>query len=255
MPTIKQNKLLWDGRYDWSNKGNEWSQEWGGVINQWNETILPRINHFVPTECILEIACGYGRWTEFLKELCNNLVLVDLSKECIEACKERFSEHSNIKYYLNDGKSLDMVPDNSVDFIFSFDSLVHVNELVMEAYLSQFSRILKKDGSAFIHHSNLRYYMDFLQSKYTFKNIKDLLKFQNHCKNNTMISKIDYQNRDTSVSADRVSRIAEENNLRCSCQEIIEWGEKGNFIDCLSTITQKNYLLSENGEFGINELV
>jgi hypothetical protein len=42
-----------------------------------------------------------------------------------------------------------------VDFVFTFDSLVHAEINDIEAYLSELSRKLSQDGVAFVHHSNL----------------------------------------------------------------------------------------------------
>ena len=60
-----------------------------------------------------------------MKNLCDSLIIVDLAESCIEACKTRFQSEENFQYFVNDGKSLEMINDSSVDFIFSFDSLVH----------------------------------------------------------------------------------------------------------------------------------
>ena len=121
MPTLNWNKQTWDTTYDWSRQGDEWSTTWGSVDMQWFGSILPRIHGFVPVETILEIAPGFGRCTPFLKDLCDKLILVDMSEKCIEACKKRFEPYSHISYYTNDGASLDMIEDDSIDFIFSFD--------------------------------------------------------------------------------------------------------------------------------------
>ena len=32
-----------------------------------------------------------------------------------------------MSYHLNDGRSLEMIPDGTIDLIFSFDSLIHGN--------------------------------------------------------------------------------------------------------------------------------
>jgi hypothetical protein len=48
-----------------------------------------------------------------------------------------------------------MVDDGSVDFVFSFDSLVHAEADVMAVYLEQLSRKLKPHGIGFFHHSNV----------------------------------------------------------------------------------------------------
>ena len=61
-------------------------------------------------------------------------------------------------YFVNDGKSLEMVVDGGIDFIFSFDSLVHAEEPVLKAYAAEFAKKLRPNGAAFLHHSNLGEY-------------------------------------------------------------------------------------------------
>jgi hypothetical protein len=56
--------------------------------------------------------------------MCDTLTVVDLNEKCISACKTRFAGVAHIRYHVNDGRSLSMVPDESVDFAVSFDSLV-----------------------------------------------------------------------------------------------------------------------------------
>jgi Dimethyladenosine transferase (rRNA methylation) len=237
MPSIQENKSYFDGSYNWTDRGDEWSVAWGGQSMQWYGTILPRIKLFVPTNRILEIACGYGRWTQYLKDLCKNLVVVDISEECIQACKKRFSECSHIEYHVNDGIKLDMISDCSVDFVFSFDSLVHADESVMKAYICQLQRILTNAGVAFIHHSNLGEYNG------TYSRIRKIPKLEALLIQLGMLEK-NLHWRDFSVDAKKVERFAEENGLRCLSQEIIPWGTKRMFIDCISTITKNNSSVS-----------
>jgi len=154
MADVEQNLSVWEEGWDWSTAGDEWSSWWGGTPALWYGALLPRIHAFVPTGTILEIAPGYGRWTQYLKDLCDELVIVDLTERCIEGCKQRFAEATNIEYHVNDGRSLDMVPDGSIDFVFSFDSLVHAEADVLEAYAGELAHKLKPDGVGFVHHSN-----------------------------------------------------------------------------------------------------
>ncbi len=158
MPSIEQNRHRWDLDYCWPDDGDEWSKDWGSAEAQWFESLLPRIHPFLPTGTILEIAPGHGRWTQFLKNYCSQLVILDLGAHCIEACKRRFSSSSHISYHVNDGRSLGMVPDRSIDFAFSFDSLVHAEADVIESYLKDLARKLKPDGVGFIHHSHIGAY-------------------------------------------------------------------------------------------------
>ena len=93
MPSIEENKRLWERDYDWHQGGSEWSQWWGSVDMQWFCCLLPRIHCLIPCKRILEIGPGFGRWTEFLKDYCDSLDVSDLSEKCIEACKKRFSPY------------------------------------------------------------------------------------------------------------------------------------------------------------------
>lgn len=236
MATIKDNLDLWNCNYDWKQEGDEWSEPWGSVEMQWYFTIFPRIHPLVPRGTIVEIAPGYGRWTQFLAGLCNHLILVDLSEKCIERCKVRFKEYSHITYHVNDGKSLEMIPDDSVDFFFSFDSLVHAEEDVIATYIVQISKKLKKNAAAFIHHSNIGEYKSFfsfnekLNRKIKSPAIKKLL-----CRLGLMEAHDHF--RAHSMTANKFSQIAETQGLLCS-QEIINWNSP-RLIDCFS-ILKKN---------------
>jgi len=85
-------------------------------------------------------------------------IAVDLSPKCVEHCKQRYSIDGHVEFHVNDGRSLSMVSDDSIDFAFSFDSLVHAEEDVLEAYLKELSKKLGPGGTGFIHHSNMGAY-------------------------------------------------------------------------------------------------
>ena len=235
MGTIAQNRYSWDVAYDWKHQGSEWSKDWGGVEMQWHASILPRMHAFVPTRCIMEIGPGFGRWTHFLKDLCDRLIVVDLSEKCIRACQHRFRHCSHISYHINDGLSLDVAVDGSVDFVFSFDSLVHVEMDVIESYLKQLAAKLTPNGVGFIHHSNLGEYATYfsLLKKIPKGKIRDFL-------SKLRIIERKSHWRAFSMSAERFARIAFEAGLRCISQEIVNWKTSPKrLIDCLSVFTSK----------------
>jgi SAM-dependent methyltransferase len=232
MPTIEENLKAWDGSYDWSQQGEEWSHSWGGSEAQWFNVIYPRVHAFLPAGSILEIAPGFGRWTNFLRRYCSKLTLVDLAAKCIEACKQRFATDSHISYYVNDGKSLAMVPDCTIDFVFSFDSLVHGESDVIESYLAQLARKLKPNGIGFIHHSNIGEYpmSRFRPSEKVPERIREFL---------TRLGYYDrYHARAFSMTAQRFERYCQQAGLQCIGQEIMDWGSRS-LIDCLSLFTPK----------------
>jgi len=155
MPSIEENRDMWGNEISWEAQGDEWSTPWGGVETQWHATILPRIRRFVPAGRVLEIAPGYGRWSSFLIDCADEYIGVDMNTNCVSACRARFAAASHATFVVNDGRSLAAVGDDSINFAFSFDSLVHVEIDIIGAYLRELSRKLSPDGIAFIHHSNL----------------------------------------------------------------------------------------------------
>lgn len=214
--------------YEWIQAGEEWSEPWGGSAAQWFGTILPRIHQCLPASTILEIAPGFGRWTHFLKEHCEHLHIVDPDQRCIETCQRRFTADPHLNYHINDGRSLAMIPDRSIDFVFSFDSLVHVRRDVVEAYLRQLPAKLKDDGLAFLHHSNLGEYASPLVERLPGRVRKLLTKAK--------ILESDHQ-REPGMTAELFCVLCAEHGLKCICQEIVNWRSR-RLIDCFSTFTR-----------------
>lgn len=230
MPTAEWNLKTWNRTYDWSQQGEEWSQPWGGSEAQWFKVIYPRVHAFLPAASILEIAPGFGRWTNFLRAYCSQLTIVDVAAQCIEACRQRFATDSHITYYVNDGASLTMVPDGTIDFLFSFDSLVHVESDVIEKYLAQLAKKMKPNGVGFIHHSNIGEYPTnrFSQSEKIPWSIRAFLTRLGYCDRHHW--------RAFSMTAQRFERHCQHVGLQCIGQEIVNWRSRS-LIDCLSLFT------------------
>jgi SAM-dependent methyltransferase len=122
---------------------------------QWERTIWPIIKDedFSST---LEIACGHGRNTEFLRRYAKSIDLVDVNQTCIDACERRFGSQKDgcaFTYHITTGNSLP-VAGASVSFVYTWDSMVHFDKLVVRDYVHDVFRVLKPGGSAFLHHSN-----------------------------------------------------------------------------------------------------
>ena len=207
--------------------GRKWSEAWGSSANQWLGTLLPRIERYLPTGTILEIAPGFGRWTSFLRSYCEELVAVDVSEKCVRACRERFAGDDRITFHVNDGTSLDMVEDGSVDFVFSFDSLVHAEADVIAEYLRQISRKLTADGAGFVHHSNAgEYHRYFSLTGSLPARVRDRL---------IRARILDHDGwRALSMTAPGFRRACEESGLRLVSQELVNWGDGRRLTDCLS---------------------
>lgn len=210
MPSLEWNTETWTTGYDWKNRGDEWSMAWGSSDAEWNFTLLPRIQRHLPACTILEIAPGFGRWTNFLLDYCEHLIGVDLSQTCADACRERFASEPKATFHVNDGYTLGMVEDESVDFAFSFDSLVHAEWDVVSSYLVELARVLKPEGTAFIHHSNLA----------------------------ALANQHNLSARAVSVSGDKVLAECARIGLFVPSQERVNWNTDG-LSDSITTITKK----------------
>ncbi len=212
MPTLQDNIDYWTKEYPWEDEGREWSNPWGGPETQWFGSIFLRIMNYLPVESILEIAPGYGRWTNFLHHHCTRLQAVDVSEKCISYCKNKFSSSGKLSFYLNDGKSLPMIAPGSIDFVFSFDSFVHFNQEIVNCYLAEIAEKLKDEGIGFIHHSNMgRHY---------------------HHINNEGWRSID-------VSCKSFEEACKQQGLSCIWQEQVTWGANTEALtDCFSLFTK-----------------
>lgn len=236
VPLLSDNVSMWNEAYDWSQRGDEWSGAWGGVSYQWWVTLFSRIQGYVPAARILEIAPGYGRWTNYLRDLCDELIAVDIAETAIAHCRERFAGDDHLTFHVNDGTSLAIAADRSIDLVFSFDSLVHAEADIIAGYLQEFARALANDGVAFVHHSNMGSYES---GTYDPNNI--------HW-------------RATTVSAALVERLARAEGLSCVSQETVAWGNNAMLNDCFSVITRagsrwdRDNVVVQNMDFSRHEL-
>lgn len=238
MAGVDENLDHWSHKWDWSDAGEGWSGWWGDTPALWYGAILPRINAFVPTGTILEIAPGYGRWTNYLKDLCDRLVAVDLTQRCVDHCRERFSQCTNVEFHVNDGRTLGMIDDESVDFAFSFDSLVHVDEEVLASYLHELRTKLRPNGVGIFHHSNLGSHQ--MAVRMTIGAARHVIpeRFVKPLVEKGFLVNVGAW-RAESMTAEKFTRLCEAAGLACIGQELLSW-EYGSYkIDTISMFTRR----------------
>ena len=160
MPTVEWNKRAWAAEHEWASEGDEWAgmaAHCGVPYDEWKLGLIEAflLPYVGLDRDILEIAPGHGRWSETLVSTSRSVSLVDLNPECIDACRRRFAQRTNVTYAVNDGSSLPNA-SQSVDFVWSFDSFVHIDPEHVFAYLHEIARVLRPDGYAVLHHANKR---------------------------------------------------------------------------------------------------
>jgi ubiquinone/menaquinone biosynthesis C-methylase UbiE len=181
------------------------------IDHQWPNIIYPLIK-----DCdfsrVLELAPGHGRNTRKLMTVAQEIVLVDANKTCIDYCKQRFKDADGscrLSYYVNDGASLEQTADDTISFIYSWDSMVHFDSYLMRRYLAEFQRVLKPGGYGFVHHSN-------------YGNLIDNANYSVH---------VNPHGR-SNMTKERFAQYCGHLGLEVSQQKIIDWGVKN--LDCLS---------------------
>jgi SAM-dependent methyltransferase len=246
MPSTDANRESWGIEYGWPEGGDEWSSYWGSARAQWEGCLLPRIFPFLGGR-ILEIATGHGRWTQFLQSYSTSLIGIDIAPSCIERCKERFRGYKNLEFHVNDGLKLPMVDDASIDFAYSFDSLVHAEADAVSSYVNELARVLKPNAVAFIHHSNFAGNSKTIWSKVgrgfvvirttDFATIRQALRSKVKS-NPSGVGTPHWRGR--SMSAAKMREFAERSGMSCLQQELITWGHNPSLLlDCMSILVRR----------------
>lgn len=146
--SVEENALKWN-HYRWKKGENEWTSS-----EQWKQSVIDYVvvKNIPAGHAVLEIGPGFGRWTRKLIELSGRMIAVDVSEKCVAYCQETFADSDNAEFHLNDGRSLDFISDESIDYVWSFDVFVHIEPPYIAHYLAEFQRVLRADGVVIIHH-------------------------------------------------------------------------------------------------------
>src|SRR5262249_37945657 len=147
--TVEANYRTWNDGWDWSQKGEEWTQS-----APWKQSLIDDVmfKYMIHDGVLLEIGPGAGRWTEALHRIARQLIVVDLSDRCIAMCKERFAGYSGIDFFVNNGRDLSMLDASSIDSVWSFDVFVHIAPRETDGYIAEISRVLRPHGVGVIHY-------------------------------------------------------------------------------------------------------
>ena len=163
-----------DKRYSGNNSVSQ-SQNWGAKFNshsnveyelkrsfcwgdlgdkneltlKYNELLKKILSYSHPHATVLELGAYDGMWTQYFLSA-EKIICVDLFENGLEKIKERC--HSDkIQFYCTEGNELRGIMDQSVDLVFSVDSLMRASKDDITCYFNEFKRVLKKDGRAVLH--------------------------------------------------------------------------------------------------------
>lgn len=131
-----------------------------------------------PDFTVLEVACGMGRTCRWVAPQVKEYVGVDFIPEMIEKAKKYNANHSNASFYVNDGKTLDMLPNEKFDIVYCELAFQHMLKETQQSYVNEVYRVLKKGGIFFIQVPRMEYYKDSSFASTVEEANKMLQKFQ-----------------------------------------------------------------------------
>lgn len=130
--------------YSWGDPERE-DDPLGNYLKIKNDFILPKVKDKV----VLEIGSLDGKWTQHCLSA-KEIICVDLHEGGFSRLTERWP-NAPIRTYLTEGDELRGIESNSVDFIFSIDSLMRADKGIILSYMEEIKRVLKKDGNVCLH--------------------------------------------------------------------------------------------------------
>lgn len=109
--------------------------------------------------CCLEIGCGGGQWSKWIYQIgvfdkiyCIDVLSAEHNKfwEYVGEDKKDKIEYIQVKDF-----SLDCIPENSLDYVFSYDVFCHISAYGQELYLKNLYNKCKNDCLLFIMYADV----------------------------------------------------------------------------------------------------
>ena len=125
--SIQKNKVQWSN-YDWSQGGDEWSASWGGTRtamaqdNPSSYTAMSAFRTYLGDRPVSDDVHSTSSGSAINS-------LVDLTEKMHSGMQTAFQQLSACPLFRERWKISRHDRDNSVDFVFSWDSLVHVEKM------------------------------------------------------------------------------------------------------------------------------
>jgi cyclopropane fatty-acyl-phospholipid synthase-like methyltransferase len=159
MPSLEWNRRFGVDVVRFARKNSErnfYGDQWGLIEDRGDLLAVRRkfLDPFVSAEKIcLEIGSGGGRWTQYLLG-CKALTCVELNSEMFDYIRKRFDDPKNVSYVTTTGHDLPSVPQEHVDFIFSFGTFVHLEMEIIARYVEAMSFVMRSGADVILQVSN-----------------------------------------------------------------------------------------------------
>lgn len=121
----------------------------------------------VEDKVVLDLGCGTGRNSNYLADMGNKVIGIEISKTAINKALNRAKDLGiSVDYRLGDIGAKYDIEDNSIDVVLDVTSSNSLDEKGRDIYINEMNRVLKKGGYIFVR----------ALAKDGNKNVKNLLK-------------------------------------------------------------------------------
>ena len=143
-----------------------WRKDWdvSAFLNSGEEDyerlvrpMLDRAGFSPAGKTLLELGCGAGRMTHSFAARFGQVIALDVSAQMIDRAQQILPKVQNIAWMHANGKDLDAVGSESVDFAFSYLVLQHLpNDKSVCGYVRELLRVLKESGICLFQFNGMR---------------------------------------------------------------------------------------------------
>ncbi|MEI8348690.1 MAG: class I SAM-dependent methyltransferase [Candidatus Omnitrophota bacterium] len=127
-------------------KGGKWNAEefFKSGVREISEVMdyLKKINITYTNRKALDFGCGVGRLTQALAPYFDEIYGIDISPSMIKLAKNFNRYPGTCQYILNECDHLRILPDNSIDFIYTNIVFQHIEPIYTKRYIKEFLRIM-----------------------------------------------------------------------------------------------------------------
>lgn len=145
IPTILKNSSDFEFSFSWGSP-----EKTDNPLGNYKTILDTLLIPYIIDKHVLEIGCLDGKWSKYLCERGGMTTLVDLDKAIVPILEDRLQGY-NFNFYETKGYELSGIKTNSIDLIFSMDTLVRVPIRFIKRYMKEFKRVLKPEGKILIH--------------------------------------------------------------------------------------------------------
>ena len=132
--------------------GMEWGNPDGSLCLRYvrDHFLVPYITQ---DSVIVEIGPGGGRWTRYMLAA-KEIYAIDYYQEMLREFNKNFHGHKNVKCVKNNGDDFPGISPNSIDFVFSYGTFVHLDIDIIDRYLGNMKPLLKTKANVVIQYSD-----------------------------------------------------------------------------------------------------